>query len=344
MRLQCQPNHTMPRLLQRSRPTGSSANGSVTSSRLELPPYEEPSFPLNEAGKRALAEIRNSREKRAYEQHLARSAAFLQETVGATNDALFRRQKDMASRNEKRSAQGVTEKSEVDINMEKAAADLEVEVSELTDSCEAAIRKVIDYTAELEDESQVLQEVQQQVNAQKPRPDPAAKKIKRQREGDSDDEGNQGAEDETEDVEMEDAEGESHIAGVRDILRRTRKSKAEEYSRLSAHQRYGQNNDYISFKKTWHDAQHPDDSVPLPDALTWFDEDGRPTKGIVAANDDDDLVVEREIRDLKCPLSLQLMKNPYSNHKCKHTFEKAAIMDFLESNHGVAKCPVCTQV
>ena len=71
---------------------------------------------------------------------------------------------------------------------------------------------------------------------------------------------------------------------------------------------------------------------------------GRPTKGIAAADDDDDLVVEREIRDLKCPLSLRMMKDPYSNHKCQHTFEKSAIMDFLRTNGGVAKCPVCTEV
>ncbi|KAM7191598.1 Zinc-finger of the MIZ type in Nse subunit domain containing protein [Rhypophila sp. PSN 637] len=324
----------MPRLLQRSRPQGSSANASAnTAPRAKLPPYEEPAFPLNEEGKRALAELRNGREKREYEKHLKQSATFLQEIVGATNDAHFKRQKKLAERNAKRTAQGVTEKTEADEEMKQAAADLEARVSELTDRSEAAIRQVIDYVAELQDEQQVLQEVQQEVNAQKPRPDPATK-----RERGADDDG-----DEAEDVDLEDAAGESHIAGVRDILRKARKSKAEEYSSLTAEQRYAENNQYISFKNTWHDAQHPDNSVPLPDKSTWFDEQGRPTKGAAAANDDDDIVIEREVRDLKCPLSLQVMKDPYSNHKCKHTFEKSAIMEFLKTNHGVAKCPVCTQ-
>lgn len=334
-----------PRLLQRSRPTGSAATSSSSGRAIDLPPYEEPSFPLNDAGKRALQDLRNGREKRGYEGHLAKSAKFLQDSVGATNDALFRRQKNVANRKAKRAAAGGVTEAEPDdglASLERAAADLEVEVSALTDRTEAALRKVIDYTAELQDEGQVLEEVQQQVNAQKPRPERINKP--KRRHNDDDDDGDEN-EDEKEDVDMDDAEEEdSHITGVRDILKTARQSRKQEYDRLSTHQRYGQNNDYISFKKTWHDAQHPDDQVPLPDASTWFDAQGRPTKGIVAANDDDDLVVEREIRDLKCPLSLQMMKEPYSNHKCKHTFEKSAILDFLRTNGGKAKCPVCNQV
>ena len=302
---------------------------------------------MNEAGKRALAELCNTRETRRYEQHLSSSATQLRDSVGAINDALFNCQRNLAALVEKRTAQGVSEKSDLETTLEKAATELEAQVSELTERSEAALREVIDYRAELEDEKQVLQEVQQQVNAQKPRPEPKPKapRRRRHRERDSDDdEENEDVEEEAEDVDMYAAESEVHITGVTEILRTARESKADEYSAMSAYQRYGVNNDYISFKKTWHDAQHPNDQVPLPHATTWFDELGRPTKGIVAADEDDDLVVEREIRDLKCPLSLQLMKEPYSNHKCKHTFEKSAIMDFLRTNQGVAKCPVCTEV
>ncbi|KAM7207442.1 Zinc-finger of the MIZ type in Nse subunit domain containing protein [Naviculisporaceae sp. PSN 640] len=336
----------MPRLLQRSRPTGSSAASSSFSGRaVDLPPYEEPSCPLNDAGKRALQDLRNGREKRLYEAHLIKSAKFLQESVGATNDALYRRQKNVAMRKAKRSTAGGETDAEADeelARLEQAAADLEVEVSQLTDRTEAALRRVIDYAAELQDEGPVLEEVQAQVNAQKPRPEPKTRP-RRQRNNDGDD-SNEENEEDPEDVDMDDADEENHhIAGVRDMLKTARQIKQQEYSGLSAHQRYGQNNDYIAFKKTWHDAQHPDDSVPLPDASTWFDDQGRPVKGVVAANDDDDLVVEREIRDLKCPLSLQMMKDPYSNHKCKHTFEKSAIIDYLRSSGGQAKCPVCNQ-
>ncbi|KAJ4293731.1 hypothetical protein N0V88_005239 [Collariella sp. IMI 366227] len=31
------------------------------------------------------------------------------------------------------------------------------------------------------------------------------------------------------------------------------------------------------------------------------------------------------------------------NHQCKHTFEKSAIMEFIRTNGGMAKCPVCSK-
>jgi len=38
------------------------------------------------------------------------------------------------------------------------------------------------------------------------------------------------------------------------------------------------------------------------------------------------------VSSLKCPLTLQTFKEPYSNHVCKHTFEKSAILQFHREN------------
>ncbi|KAK3331982.1 zinc-finger of the MIZ type in Nse subunit-domain-containing protein [Cercophora scortea] len=353
----------MPRLFQGSRrprqepaPVGSSAASASAgrSTAAELPPYEPPAFPMDDAGKRALAEIANSRETRKYEQHLARSANLLRDSVASVNDVLFAQQQSLAAIIEKRNKEsdGVTEKSEAEKakleadmkELEQYTAQLQAETAALTDSTEAAIREVIDYRAELEDEKHVFVAVQEKINAQRPRPAPGARKPKR--DVDSDDEnGDEEAEhdNEHEDEEMLAPADDPPVTGVRDMLKTVREAKAEEYNAMTAYQRYGLNNDYISFKKTWHDAQHHDDQVPLPDASTWFDELGRATTGGAPDADDDDLVVEREIIDLKCPLSLQTLSEPYSNHKCRHTFQKSAIMDFLRDNRGVAKCPVCSE-
>ncbi|KAK3381396.1 zinc-finger of the MIZ type in Nse subunit-domain-containing protein [Podospora didyma] len=354
----------MPRLLQgRNRPSTSASastpSRSATSNRgsgsaTDLPPIEPPSHPINETGKRALAEISSNRETRKYEAHLAKSAGYLKDSVGIIQDALYTRRNQLKGLVEKRRANGATERNDLELQLDGYTSRLTTEVDELTESSEAALRQVIDYRAELEDEKQVLDTVLEQVRGQRPRPEPQPQKRERERKrkvakrraADSEDDDF----DEDDKVQEEDEEEDAPdvadvppLVSVRELLKTARRSKASEYEALSAYQRYGKDNEYISFKKTWHDAQHPEDQVPLPDASTWFDQHGRPTTGAAAEEEDDDLVVEREIIDLKCPLSLQVLKEPYSNHKCTHTFEKSAIMDYLQTSGGTAQCPVCEE-
>ncbi|KAL2132092.1 hypothetical protein VTI74DRAFT_4215 [Chaetomium olivicolor] len=345
----------MPRLLQRTRRPG------VTPSRhsapdddvpLQLPPYEPPSYPMDDKTKQKVAQLYGSREtdssRRQFEKHLSKSNSYLFESVGNINDILFARKRSLAHMAEKRRARG-EEKTESERSLEEYVAELETTITELTDSSEEALRNIIDCRAELEDQQAVLDKVVEGLNAQQLRPEPRPKeKPRKRREPGSDGEDEEDDAEDMEEEREEEAEAAAEdmppLTGVKELLKAARKAKRDEYEALSAHQRYARNNDYIAFKKNWHDALHPEDQVPLPDPSTWFDEHGRPTKDAAAdANEDDDLVVEREIIDLKCPLSLQMFKEPYSNHQCKHTFEKAAIMEFIRSNGGVAKCPVCSK-
>ncbi|KAK0707565.1 zinc-finger of the MIZ type in Nse subunit-domain-containing protein [Lasiosphaeris hirsuta] len=347
-----------------SRPSGTASSSNPGSSRARgaasapaLPPYEAPSHPLNEAGKRALAELASSHETRLYKQHLGKSTTLLSEAVGAINDELAnrrRRLRTLKNRARERNLENESEGRAAGIqDLEDAVADLETQVNALTDASEAAIRKVIDYKAEIEDEAAVMAAVQAKVSAQKPRRDklvvPKREKRGARRElEESDEDAGLDGEGTAEDVEMpdvseEDEGDEEPLIGAPQILDEARQAKATEYAALTPYQRYGLNNDYVCFKKMWHDAQNQEEEVPLSHATTWFDEQGRPTKSAAPEAEDDDLVIERVIVDLKCPLSLQIMKEPYSSKKCKHTFEKSAIVDYLQSSGGQAQCPVCTQ-
>lgn len=49
-------------------------------------------------------------------------------------------------------------------------------------------------------------------------------------------------------------------------------------------------------------------------------------------DDDDDIQMTAVVSSLKCPLTLQTFKEPYSNRVCKHTFEKSAILQFHREN------------
>ncbi|KAK4201068.1 zinc-finger of the MIZ type in Nse subunit-domain-containing protein [Triangularia verruculosa] len=335
----------MPRLLQRSRPSESLPARSAGSDGNALPEYEAPSFPMNDDNKakleRMVASHRHESDARQYEKHLSESSKNLIKAVGSINDVLFQRRNQLARLVERRRTEGMEEKSHTEKELEEHVAELEATVGELTDRSEKALRRVIDCRAELEDMQSVLESVLGTVRAQQPRPEPKPKKEKRQqRNAVNDDDDDEDEDDADDDEEMEENEDVSQIVGIVDALKEARKAKIAEYSRLSAYDRYAVNNDYIPFKRTWHDAMHPDNEIPLPDPSTWFDEHGNPVKGAGGAEEDDELVVEREIVDLKCPLSLQTFKAPYSNHKCKHTFEKDAIMDFIRTSGGKAQCPV----
>ncbi|KAK4654847.1 hypothetical protein QC762_406970 [Podospora pseudocomata] len=330
----------MPRLLQRSRPSEPAPATSVGSDDVSLPEYEPPAFPMNDENKakleRLVAAQRNDSDARQYEKHLNECSKNLIKAVGSINDLLFQRRRQLARHVEKRRSEGVDDKSEAERELEEYVAELEATISTLTDKSEQALRRVIDCRAEFEDTKTVLESVVVTVKAQQPRPEPKPKRERRQQRRPANDDDD----DDDDDEEVEEAEDVPPVVGVIDALRTARKVKMIEYSRLSAYDKYAVHNDYIPFKRTWHDAMHPDNEIPLPDPSTWFDEDGNPVKNVADIQEDDDLVVEREIVDLKCPLSLQAFKTPFSNHKCKHTFEKDAIMSFIRSSGGKAQCPV----
>lgn len=97
-----------------------------------------------------------------------------------------------------------------------------------------------------------------------------------------------------------------------------------------------------------HDAQNPGDTKPpMPHASTWFAEDAQSTNKYAARRrrlasqtdntqngdeEDDEIQMIGVVSSLKCPLTLKTFKEPYSNHVCKHTFEKSAILDYHRSN------------
>ncbi|KAJ9151354.1 E3 SUMO-protein ligase nse2 [Pleurostoma richardsiae] len=322
------------RRAEHSSAAASASRPGRSSGAAELPPYEPPSFPLNETATRALAEISNNRDTKTYEKHLKNSAQFLRESVGAVNDRLGMRRLHVDQLAGKK-----------DANEEKAAAyetareiyeRLDPDVSDLSTRSEAALREVIDMQIQLHDENEVISALAEEVRARQERA--LTERRAREVERGSDD-----------DAEMEDVlEEPVAVTGVVELLKSGREAKAADYNKLGMYEKYGLNNDYVSFKKTWHDAVNQDNEVPLPDATTWFEDSGRSrAKGkgrgrgrkTQANDDDDDIVVEREVISYTCPLTLMPFKEPYSNKLCKHTFEKDAILGMIRQSHGVVRCP-----
>ena len=202
-------------------------------------------------------------------------------------------------------------------------------------------------------------------------------------DGDKNEEGSDNGNDDDDDDDDDDAtnaqtnRGPPPPASAVSILAEERGVRAAAYAELGAYQKYSLNNDYIAFKQAWHYGMFPDSDVPLPDASHWFNAAGEPARygpnrggngdednnggsgsngaqgnttetgngdGGNDEDEDDDLVVQREVISFKCPLSLVTMKDPYRSKKCKHTFERSAIIEYLcggppATRNQPKKCP-----
>jgi hypothetical protein len=187
------------------------------------------------------------------------------------------------------------------------------------------MRGVVDTQAAIEDETQVLKDLETEFTNRRPPQNP-----------------------EEDDSPPQD--------GPLSVYEANRSKKQEEYAALTPQQRYAVNNDYATFKKLWHLGLVGEDGPPLPDATRWFDARGNPVMSYGAAaavggfesdegDEDDDIAVAREVVSLICPLTQSVMREPYSNRRCKHTFEKEAIQHHLRVS-GTAQCPQtgCAQV
>lgn len=136
--------------------------------------------------------------------------------------------------------------------------------------------------------------------------------------------------------------------------------RKDRYQNLNARQRYGKDNDYVSFRGVVHASRFGDD-VPVPHESTWFTNDGvavLPQPGVTdpnastggAEDSDDDLQIARETISTKCPLTLQEFRDPFSSRLCRHTFERGAILGLLNDpsnrvtrpsdNVRAVRCPV----
>jgi E3 SUMO-protein ligase NSE2 len=368
------------------------------SSAPHLPAYEPPSCALDAEGRRALADLgANATLARAYEDQLAKARKLLGDSVAELNDRIVERRARLASRREKLGGGGGGDdgedagegggggrkrpkRTDADVALEAAVNRLDDVVPAASRRCDEAVRDVIDWGVELADGRVALREAADETEAESARLEQQLEEAraaaearrggggrKRRRMGGAEEDEENEEEDDDEDAADEDvkptmaADLDVEITGPRRLLEQSRDRLAADYAAKTAHARYGLNNEYVAFKRVWHDAKHGRDGRPLPDASRWFtasgqaaDVDdhqdhangGRRRQGRRSAaeeeeeDEDEDLIVAGEVMDIRCPLTRAVMQQPYTSETCRHTFEKAAIIEFLRSQPGrKARCP-----
>ncbi|KAI0483689.1 hypothetical protein F4859DRAFT_409152 [Xylaria cf. heliscus] len=296
-----------------------------------LPDYEPPSFPLDAASRRALAELSNNADTRIYEEQLKQSITLLTNSVRDINDRHVKRKDELGKLKKQHRSQSEDDGEDDEPRKrqraeEAAAARLREAVPSLTAECESAVRDVIDLRVELEDGRNAIQDTVRKVELEGAN---AAEQQQENREN--------GAKNEDDDLVMGDMQ--HSIRGPLRILKNEREKAAADYSTRSLEQRYAVDNDYIGFKRLWWDAVHSVDGKPLPDASRWF---ARNNAGGDEEDDEEeeDLVIAEEHLSIYCPLSMVVMEEPYTSSVCKHTFNKPAIAQYLREHPGHrATCP-----
>ncbi|KAI1112244.1 zinc-finger of the MIZ type in Nse subunit-domain-containing protein [Nemania sp. NC0429] len=303
---------------------------------VQLPDYEPPSFPLNDASRRALAELAKNTDTRVYEEQLKQSITLLTNNVRDINDRYVKRKEELANLKKKDRSQSEDDAEDTEARKrgrteEAAMVHLRETVPALTTECESAVRGVIDLRVELEDGRKAILDTVRRTEAEHARAAAA-------------DEGQEGGENRAKGEDGDDGDfvmgnARHGFQGPLRIWKNEQEKAAADYATRSLEQRYATDNDYIGFKRLWWDAAHGVDGKPLPDASRWF------TGNQVGGDDDeddeeDDLVIAEEHISIYCPLSMVVMEEPYTSTACKHTFNKPAIVQFLRSQPGHrAKCP-----
>lgn len=305
---------------------------------VDLPGYQPQACPLNPEAVAALRSLYHNLGTSKLDTHAKDSLSHLGASTSALNSIL------QTSRYE---VDNVSKKKEAEkVRLQDKLKRLEETTKTLTGDAEEAVRGLVDLRGEIEDEKSAVAQVMADSNEDvQNREREKAEKLRQRREHaalNGEAEHANGPEDDDPLVDEEQA-----VQALSDLIKGLKETKATSYQEMPMYQRYGLNNDYADFKRQWHNGLHGEDAV-LPDAKRWFSQEGHPifnfgrSQGGGDSDDnpdgDTDLIVERATVSTRCPLSLQEMSEPFANKRCKHVFEKGAILEYI-GRQGRVTCP-----
>ena len=145
----------------RSRPrqSGLSSENRQSHAPTALPPYQSPSYPLNDAAQRALRSLPQTHNLAILKDSIRTATTSLTNVVGDANDRYQWKAAGFDKRNARRAAQGLEEEAD------DAVAKLREDVASVTQKIEETVRKMIDGEAAVERLEAALAEVSTNVTA-----------------------------------------------------------------------------------------------------------------------------------------------------------------------------------
>jgi len=266
--------------------------------------------PLNDDARRALADLLQTKaSSKRLDEHLERAAQLLTDVASQVNDRARMKKENYAVRQRKLQQKGEAEDEEERQGHEK----FQEKVKSLTERMDQSIRAVIDEQIWAEGIPDALKHV-----ATKAKP-----RTVRQDTSDQD----------TEEESNEQPDASEQPTTLLHVALSTQETT---WKSKPLTERYTTNNNYVGWYAAVYESQNPD-GPPMPHSSLWFaDEEGRevPTSRTEHGNEDEDsdLEVASERVRITCPLTLRTMKDPVTSNKCRHSFEKDAILELLQES------------
>lgn len=297
-----------------------------------LPTYQPPIYSLNDAAHAALAALHRSVgpcSTKWLEESFTVTAANLAESAGEINDRLTERVEATRKAKSKRARDQREGAEEADAADDEEVAKLRDLVERMTQRMDAAIRSAIDGQT-------ALCAMRDTVSTLQPQSDVSANSAQTQTAG------SQATLASTHPFDTPAAHTQTPTTAPALASRfgPAIENHMDKYMALPAGARYADHNDYVSFKRTVHDAQHPGNNAPpMPNASTWFPSAAAPMAGVTArtnggagedTDSDDEIAIAGQTISTRCPLTLQEFKTPLTSKLCPHSFEKSAIMSLIK--------------
>lgn len=325
------------RLIQRSANSGVELSP-VTNSRSEphvqasassiLEQYSPPFYPLSIDAKRKLEELNLHHDVMKYKKAIKDATNLITKSTYECNDRLWQRKQKLKAIEERIKTSGnIDEKLKLRHIVDKEyTSGLEKKVEEITFKAEKALRDLIDYGDELSIQQNLMHEVAQKTVSN------TVSSHQSQLHSDS----------VANTLQQDESYSNDSIPKCIDLFRNVKKSYKSKYENMSLRQRYADHNDYKNFKGMIHDALNQGPNArPLEHPKYWFS--GEKSQIFPShqqsINEDDEIIMTSATTNLKCSFTLQYFEEPFSNRKCKHTYEKSAILDYLNTEGVVYSQP-----
>ncbi|SPO40095.1 related to MMS21 - SUMO ligase and component of the SMC5-SMC6 complex [Pseudozyma flocculosa] len=107
----------------------------------------------------------------------------------------------------------------------------------------------------------------------------------------------------------------------------------EAYSALTTRKKYGQSQEYVSFRESAWAAVEDSAMPPINEFL--------PAEQGDEDDDDDDIQVGGTRQDYKCPYSAKLLIDPVSSTGCPHSYDRESILSYVGKGEKVCPASAC---
>ena len=359
----------MPSLYSRDRASESVARTPVrqtpATETIDLPPYEAPIAPLNDAAQSALDLLLQTHSSRKLKANLEAAATSISEIAGSLNEAGGEARKEYARRLARLEANGQEASKDDTVKLETLTGRIGADTKRL----DMTMREIVDNNYFVESLPEILGDVRsktQEISTQittttlthtQPR--------NRRRDAHAEVEGAETASDENADGHPGlDEEQTLHPpapspeSAPSAIYKSSLASHIDAWNSKSLTSRYTTSNHYVGFYRIVHDAKHVDDTAPpVPHASAWFGGEENPDASLLEepASEDEELEIAAERTSTRCPITMLPFRNPVTSTKCPHSFERSAIINMMhkptksrsQKSQGHTQqekevaCPVC---